>query len=393
YELTFAHRDYGNVSIDIRVKRSIRIDEKLVPKVYDAGSRTKKYGDPLRSNGDSAITRNDIKKYPMRGAGDSLHLIQSLPGVGGGFSLATVPVIRGTNPLFNKYYIDDIPVDYPFHYVAGFVPLISSINEEAIESADVIKGNAPIWTGDNLGNVIMIRSADAEKGGINGRMILDPVVPFMPTFSVSAAPNDRLSITAVGRRTTADMLVDMNKTHFYMADYLLKASYILNESHRITALGSGSQDRVSFNDLSTRSGYYANGLTWEFRALDDLLVKTVLSNQNMTQSLENKKEYKSGSGAEIKFNPDQYRILQMAVLSLSPVNLRAGYEAVKYRGGCSGNTSLAGIAGIKFYNGVSTDQKLYFPVEGRSLAGFAGVDGTFGGFGYDAGVKYEDYGP
>lgn len=393
YRLTFAHRDYGNVSINIRVKRTFHIVQKLSPKVYDAGSRTKSYGDPLRSKGESTIMRNDIKKYPMRGAGDSLHLIQSLPGIGGGFSLATVPIIRSTNPLFNKYYIDDIPVDYPYHYAAGFVPLFSSINEESIESVDVIKGNAPIWTGDNLGNVILIRSADAEKGGINGKMILDPLVPLMPAFSVSAVPNDRLSITAAGRRTTADMLVDMNKTHFYLADYFLKASYVLNDSHRITAVGSGSRDKVAFNDLSTRSGYSANGITWEFRASDELLVKTVLSNQNMTQSLENKKDYNSGSGAEIKFNPDQYRIFQTAVLSLRPVNIRAGYEAVKYRGGCSGNTSLADIAGIKFYKGVTTDQKLSFPMEGTSLVGFAGVDGTLSGFGYDAGVKYEDYGP
>ncbi|MBP7901622.1 MAG: carboxypeptidase-like regulatory domain-containing protein [Spirochaetes bacterium] len=392
YELTFSHQEYGNDSEKIRVKRTFYIVKKLTPKAFDAGNRTKIYGDPMLSRGECSITQDDIKKYPMRGAGDSLHLLQSLPGIGGSFSFAAVPIIRGTNPLFNKYYIDDIPLDYPFHYAAGFIPLLSSINEEAIESVHVIKGNAPLWTADNLGNTVMIKSADAEKEGVHGKMILDPLIPLIPTFAVSIVPNDRLSIIAVGRRTTPDLLIDMNKAHFYLGDYFLKASYILNDSHRITALITGSQDKISFNDLSTQSGYFANGITWEFRAIDDLMLKTVLSNQNMIQSLKNKKE-DDDSGAEIKFNPDQYRILQMATLSLKDINIRAGYEAVKYSGGCSGNTSLGDIAGTDFYKGKSSNLKLSFPIEGSSLAGFAGIDGTVAGLYYDAGVKYEDYGP
>lgn len=393
YELTFSHQDYGNVSVNIRVKRNFYIVRNLIPKAFDAGNRTKVYDDSLHSKGERTITRDDIKKYPMRGAGDSLHLLQSLPGIGGSFSLATVPIIRGTNPLFNKYYIDDIPVDCPYHYAAGFIPLFSSINEEALDSVQVIKGNAPLWTGDNLGNTIMIRSADAEREGVHGKMILDPLIPFMPTFSVSIVPNDRFSMTAVGRRTTPDLLIDMNKTHFYMADYFLKASYIVNDAHRITALVTGSQDDISFKSLKTRSGYSANGITWEFRALDDLMFKTVLSNQNMVQSLKNKKDYDAESGAEIEFNPDQYRILQTATLSLKDINIRAGYEAVKYSGGCSGNTSLADIAGTDFYKETGGSMNLSFPVEGTSVSGFAGVDGTLSSFFYDAGVKFENYSP
>ncbi len=393
YELTFSHQDYGNISINIRVKRNFRIIQNLTPKAFDAGNRTKVYGEYLDSKGERGITQDDIKKYPMRGAGDSLHLLQSLPGIGGGFSLATVPIIRGTNPLFNKYYVDDIPVDYPFHYAAGFIPIFSSINEEAIDSVQVIKGNSPLWTSDNLGNTIMIKSADAQKEGIHGKMILDPVLPFLPTFSVTVVPNERFSMIAVGRRTTPDLLFDMNKAHFYLADYFLKASYVPDDSHRITMLITGSQDKISFNDLSTRSGYYANGITWEFRALDDLMFKTVISNQNMIQSLKNKKDYDTESGAEIEFNPDQYRILQMAVLSLNDFNIRGGYEAVKYKGGCTGNTSFADIAGTDFYKGLSSNLNLSFPVEGNSLAGFAGIDGKLNRFIYDAGVRFENYSP
>jgi len=393
YQLTFTRSDYGHVIVPIRVKRSFYIEQKLTSVVYSAGTNVKSYTDDLKSDGEAAITRDDIKLYPMRGVGDSLHLLQSLPGIGGGYSLATVPIIRGTNPLFNKYYIDDVPVDYPYHYAGGFIPLFSSINEEALDSAAVIKGNAPIWTGDNLGNVIMVKSAEAEKGGVNGKIIFDPIVPLMPTFSCSIVPDENLSIVAVGRRSTADLLFDMNKMRFNLADYFLKASYALTDTHRMTVMGTGSQDRVFFNDLSTRSGYYANGLTWEYLARTNVFVKTVLSNQNMTQSLLNKKEPSTGSGARIKINPDQYRAFQMATLSLPVFSFRVGYEAVKYSGGCSGNASLAEIAGIKFYNGTSSNPNLSFPLEGKSLAGFAGIDGKYDALRYDAGVRYESYGP
>ena len=47
YELTFSHQDYGNISIDIRVKRNFRIVKNLLPKAFDAGNRTKVYGEYL----------------------------------------------------------------------------------------------------------------------------------------------------------------------------------------------------------------------------------------------------------------------------------------------------------------------------------------------------------
>jgi hypothetical protein len=393
YTLTFSHKEYGIVSMPIRVKRSFRIDQILSGKIYDSGTMVKAYKDTITSTGEQSITRQDIKTYPMRGMGDSTHLLQSLPGVGGGFSLATVPIIRGTNPLFNKYYIDDIPVDYPFHYAAGFVPIFSSINEEAIDTVSVVKGNAPIWTGDNLGNVIMIKSADAEKGGYNARMILDPIVPLMPTFSFSAVPYEDLSVVAAGRRSIVDLLFDMNKTKFYFSDYYIKAAYTLSTQHRITVTGTGAKDKVYFNDLTTESGYFANGVTWEYLVNNTFFVKTVVSNQNMKQAVLNSRDYTSGSGVDIKFNPDQYRLFQMATMTLKPVSIRAGYELIKYRNGCSGNMSLADIADTEFYRENTGNVNMSFPLEGHSLSGFAAVEGKHERAWYDAGVKYEYYSP
>jgi hypothetical protein len=96
---------------------------------------------------------------------------------------------------------------------------------------------------------------------------------------------------------------------------------------------------------------------------------------------------------DIKFNPDQYRIFQMATMTMRPFSVRAGYEFIKYRNGCSGNMSLADIADTKFFRDNTGNVKMSFPLEGRSLSGFAGIEGKQERAWYDAGVKYEYYSP
>lgn len=393
YTLTFAHESYGRTALQIRVKRNFFISHELSPQVYDAGTKVKDYAEHQKPSGDQSISRDDIKKYPMRGAGDSMHLLQSLPGVGGGYSLATVPVIRGTNPLFNKYYIDDIPIDYPFHYAGALVPVISAINEEAIDSVRIVKGNAPVWTSDNLGNVIMIKSAEPEKGGVNARMIFDPVIPVMPTLSVTAVPDKDLSIVAAGRRSNADWLFDADKADVSIADYFLKVSYTGLPRHRFTILSAGSRDYVDYDDLYARSGFNASGLTWEYLVSDRLYLKTVLSNNSFRQEINNLKTYADGIGEKILFNPDQYRAMQMLTYTSGNFYGKAGYEAVKYTNGCRGTVDLSEIAGTSYLRGYSADPLVVFPVEGTSLSMFAEAGGTYGRMYFDGSIKYEYYGP
>ena len=169
YTLVCSHPSSGTHRQNIRVKRDFHFDWVIHAAPYQAGTTTIPIQGSSASDGTCSITRDDIKRYPLRGFGDSLHLLQTLPGIGGGFSLATVPIIRGTNPLFNRYYVDDIPVDNPYHYFGALIPIASALHEEAIERVDVIKGNAQASCTNSLGNVISIRSAEPAGEQAQGK--------------------------------------------------------------------------------------------------------------------------------------------------------------------------------------------------------------------------------
>ncbi|MCP4132850.1 MAG: TonB-dependent receptor, partial [bacterium] len=123
YHLYIAHPEYENKIITVTVKKNFHIEVELGVRSFTGDTIDNRYYNAEDRFGGQYISGENIKDFPLRGAGDSLHLLQTLPGVGGGSYLSTVPIIRGGNPLYDRYYIDDIPVDFPYHYVGSIVPL------------------------------------------------------------------------------------------------------------------------------------------------------------------------------------------------------------------------------------------------------------------------------
>ena len=70
---------------------------------------------------------------------------------------------------------------------------------------------------------------------------------------------------------------------------------------------------------------------------------------------------------------------------------KAGYEFIDYEKGCSSNVALADIAGRNYLLGNATGAYTSYPVKGQSLSGFGEAGGSIGKFGFDGGVKYENY--
>lgn len=392
YTLYFSHRDYGIEKIRIKAKRDFYLEKEIKKKVYDAGDKIIGYTGSADYRIKQSISREDIKKYPMRGAGDSLHLLHTLPGVGSGFSLATVPIIRGLNPLFNKYYIDDIPIDYPFHFFGGLVPLISSINEEAIDEVELIKGDAPVWTGDHLGNIISIRTRTVDEEGAHAKIILDPVLPLFPALSATLVPYSDLSILAGIRRSDFDWMIDTEKADLFFQDYYFKIAYQMLDSHRITLSGNGSRDELDYDDYETASGYNVTGLTWEYIINRRIYLKTILSRYSLEQYMHNTLTYTEGSGAYLRIYPEQDRLFQILSFSADWFFLKAGYEYIKLRNRYRANVSPDDIDGINFIDQTSLIPVISYSVEGesRSLFFSCGIKNETGWL--NLGMKNEKYG-
>ncbi len=369
-------------SITVRMEKDPYLQELISPP-------EKKEGHP----GYKSISREDIKKYPMRGFGDSLHLLQSLPGIGGGSSLSTVPIIRGQNPLYTKYYIDGVPVDFPYHYAAAFMPMLSSLNEESIDSASLNSGPEAAALGDNLGAAVIINTRSAEAPGLNARIHIDPFLPLFPGISFTAVPYAGFSASGNAMRTTTDILGDFEYTDSSMRDHFLKMEWNPHSSHRLTAFTTGSSDSFSYKKWNAASSSSVSSGLHEFAFNDMIAVRTRLSHYGWEQSFENKQLYENGTGARVVFNPSETRFYQEAFYARDSFSASLGWEYAAYSGGCRGNISLEQIGDIDLPDLSSLNEYLVFPVEGRGLSSFCSAQGSFGKYSGELALRYEHYGP
>lgn len=107
------------------------------------------------------VKLEEIKRIPGQ-FGEALRGIENLPGVNappfGNGDIA----LRGANEDSNSYYVDDLPIAYPYHLVA----LNSVLQNEFINNIDVYTGSYPARFGDATGGVIAIYTPDnIEKFG------------------------------------------------------------------------------------------------------------------------------------------------------------------------------------------------------------------------------------
>lgn len=387
YILYVSNGTYGVKRYRIKVTGNFYADLEIERREYSAPSSQFEMTDDLRETRQS-ITGDDIKRYPGRGIGDSLHLMQTLPGVGGGYSLATVPIIRSNNPLLTKYYIDEIPIDQPYHYAAGFIPLMSSINEQIIDEAYLYKNDAPVWMGDSSGNAIQIVTKEAEQSGTHGSVLLDPFFPALPSVYVNGVVSPKLSYVGSARRSTFDYIADIEDPSFVMEDYYLKTRYVLDSSNRFDFIFNSSHDDLQYEGMEAESGYSLYALKWDFYLKRQLYLKTALSYYQVDRKIQVDDE----DGAYVKFDPAQIRLYQALHTVIDPLEVQVGYEYINYRNGVESNLGLQQLMSDEFYEETSEASTISFPIEGNGIAVFTDLGVENRQFWVEGGVRYEYFG-
>jgi hypothetical protein len=387
YVLHVSDGTYGHTTYDIKVKRDFYFEIELSERLYSTDTGIYKYRSEKISS-QQKITQEEIHAYPMRGLGDGLHLMQTLPGVGGGYSLATVPIIRGTNPLLTKYYIDGIPINHPYHYAGAFIPVISSINDQAIDQAVLYKNDAPVWMGDSAGNVIDIETIKPEAPGLTGKVVLDPALPLIPTVAVTGVPDPGWGIVAVARRSATDVMLDIEDNEYSFMDYYTRVSYMYNRQHRFALMFTGSYDEFVRDKNDSKSGYDVEAFMWDFYMRKNFFLETKIS--RYAQKRDFKNEYTQD--AEIYFDPEEYRVFQAVNYGFGNILFKSGYEYTHYANGASSNIGLDSLASGDLFAGESEFGKTEFKIEGDGIALFTDVQFDTRRLWSNAGVRYEYYG-
>lgn len=216
------------------------------------------------------MTQKNLKEVPGS-FGDSISALTSLPGVIRTDGFFGPLVIRGADPSYNRYYIDDIPIYEPMH----FGGIHSVINNNIMREIDLYASAFPAEFGSASGAVININTVDevqkfggyTDIGLISASALIQAPILRNSNGELHFAPpsweyregefqNVGYAI-ATGRIGYLSVFIPLiyelftgDRPAFVPEywDYQLKMKYYFNSSNSVTILMMGSRDYLKFDE-------------------------------------------------------------------------------------------------------------------------------------------------
>ncbi len=223
------------------------------------------------------VSRHTMDREQMKGVpasfGDAITALTSLPGVDRTFGdLFGNIVIRGGNPFGSNFFVDDIPIQNPYHF-GGFHAVI---NSNLLDEVDLFASAFPAEYGYATCSLINMHTVDDVKdfGGYADLSLIsfnvlvqDPILRDENGKIHMGSPLEKVDpkkyknagyIIASGRIGYFNLIIEplieliegenVNTPEYW--DYQFKAKYYLNSSNSLTALFFGYSDLFEIRDNS-----------------------------------------------------------------------------------------------------------------------------------------------
>lgn len=247
----------------------------------------------------TVIDEKTERLFSIAGAADDpIQAIYSFPGVT--FSNDGEPVIRGSAPQDNAFYIDLIPAKYLFHVFGN-----SIINKNLVKSFDLYPAAFPSQFGNATGGVIDVALREPRNQDftttLNWSFLITGVM-------VESGLSENQSFYASYRRSLLDKFIDEDEEaedgikidQFPISDdYQVKYRWYIDEQNSLSVVAAGAGDELAatFQEDSDQAGrdpdfagpasyeqgFDSQGVIWDWQAEDGL--KQL--NTRLTHSKEN----------------------------------------------------------------------------------------------------------
>jgi len=222
-------------------------------------------------------------------ANDPLQALYTLPGVtftsGNGGPGGSEPVIRGSAPQDNAYFMDLIPAKYIFHLFGN-----SIFDKHIINSFDLYPAAFSSKYGNATGGVIDVTLREPRNDSFTTTLHTSLLTA---GAMVETGIGDNQSLYVTGRRSTMDLLIDeeditddddeglrINKLPV-SDDYQLKYAWQPNENNSLSFLATGAHDTLAATfeanhqealrdpdfagPASLEKGFDSQGIVWNWR--------------------------------------------------------------------------------------------------------------------------------
>jgi len=263
YSLLYSFIGYKSIAEDIVLNVNLKISHEL------ESARTEIKAVEISANSNQSplsvlpmsclkLSSKELEQLPgFVGDPDIIKSLQSVPGIksyGDGSSLFYV---RGGNSDQNLILVDEAPIYNPSHLFGFF----SALAPDAINDAEVYKGDFPARYGGRLSSVIdiKIREGNMKKFGFGGN-----IGPYTSYLSIeSPIKKDRCSFFVSGRTSTLFWLTRLQdkgkKIRLNFFDVNAKINFKFNDNNRLFLSFYTGRDNYS---RLTQSSVNTFGLSW-----------------------------------------------------------------------------------------------------------------------------------
>jgi len=239
------------------------------------------------------LSMDKLKSIPvLMGERDVLKMVQLLPGIQSGSEGSTGLYVRGGGPDQNLILLDGVPI-YNVSHLFGF---LSTLNGDAIKSAEIIKGGFPAHYGGRLSSIMDIRMKEGDMqefhgdftlGLIAGKINLEgPIVKDKTSFHFSAR---RTWIDAF--TTPIQLIANAGKTFSERVGYNFydlngKINHKFSDRSRLYLSAYQGDDNFRYNgkdfdyneDGKLNWGNRAMSLRWNYQLSPKLFSNTTIYN-------------------------------------------------------------------------------------------------------------------
>lgn len=193
---------------------------------------------------ETRIRTEEARKVPGT-QGDTLKVVQNLPGVGRASFGSGQLVVWGSSPKETRVVVDGVEIPALYH-MGG---LRSTVNSDIVKSIDLAPGAYGAEYGRGLGGLVRVDLAQLPTSGVHGYIASD-ILDTSGEVAVAATP--RLRFAVAGRLSYLDRLMPLVTSadigdYFPIPrydDYQVRAALALRKDEEVTATFLAADDHL-----------------------------------------------------------------------------------------------------------------------------------------------------
>ena len=197
---------------------------------------------PRKEVTETTLSIEEVQRIPGT-LGDSLKVVQNLPGVARPPFNGGAIIIRGTNANDSGIYLDGERIPLLYH----FGGLTAVYNSDLLDAVDFLPGNYSVYYGDQIGGVVDVRSRAPRVDGFHGYANLNLIDA---SLELEGPLAKNLSVAFAVRRSYVDAILNLTglASNFNVAprylDSQLKLEWRASTHHTFTLLALTDDDRL-----------------------------------------------------------------------------------------------------------------------------------------------------